>query len=127
MPDTTVKKIDSTHSPRGDMGHKYLASGKALSMRLWEKEPPADRKAPSRREYETVGFVIAGRAELHVEGQMVLLEPGDSWLVPEGAAHTYRILETFTAVEATSPPYQVHGREEKRVTAKKSAPAKRKR
>ncbi len=32
------------------------------------------------------------------------LEPGDSWLVPAGAEHTYRILETFTAVEATSPP-----------------------
>src|SRR5687768_16886378 len=116
--DTTVKKIDSTHSPRSEMGAKYLASGKSLAMRLWEKEPPADKKPASRREYETVGFVIAGRAELHVEGQMVLLEPGDSWLVPEGAQHTYRILETFTAVEATSPPYQVHGREEKSVPVK---------
>ena len=83
--DTTVKKIDSTHSPRSEAGAKYLASGKAVAMRLWEKEPPADKKAASRRDYETVGFVIAGRAELHVEGQMVLLEPGDSWLVPEGA------------------------------------------
>ena len=116
--DTTVKKIDSTHSPRSEMGAKYLASGKSLAMRLWEKEPPADRKPAARREYETVGFVIAGRAELHVEGQMVLLGPGDSWLVPEGASHTYRILETFTAVEATSPPYQVHGREEKTVPVK---------
>ena len=120
MPDTTVKKIDSTHSPRSEMGAKYLASGKSLAMRLWEKEPPADRKKESRREYETVGFVIAGRAELHVEGQMVLLEPGDSWLVPEGASHSYRILETFTAVEATSPPFQVHGREEKTIAAGKS-------
>ena len=111
--DTTVKKIDSTHSPRSEAGAKYLASGKALAMRLWEKEPPADRKPMSSREYETVGYVIAGRAELHVEGQMVLLEAGDSWLVPAGASHTYRILDTFTAVEATSPPYQVHGREEK--------------
>ena len=120
MPDTTVKKIDSTHSPRSEMGAKYLASGKSLAMRLWEKEPPANKKPESRREYETVGFVIAGRAELHVEGQMVLLEPGDSWLVPEGASHTYRILETFTAVEATSPPYQVHGREEKSAGTGKS-------
>lgn len=119
--DTTVKKIDSTHSPVSEAGAKYLASGKSLAMRLWEKEPPADRKSASRREYETVGYVIAGRAELHVEGQMVLLEPGDSWLVPEGASHTYKILETFTAIEATSPPYQVHGREEKGTSKKTKA------
>src|SRR5688572_1950782 len=112
MRDTTVKKIDSTHSPRSEMGAKYLASGKTVSMRLWAKEEPADKKPESKRDYETVGFVIAGRAELHVEGQTVLLEPGDSWLVPAGASQTYRILEPFTAGEATSPPYQVHGRED---------------
>ena len=38
------------------------------------------------------------------------LEPGDSWLVPAGAEHSYRILEVFSAVEATAPPAQVHGR-----------------
>ena len=116
--DTTVKKIDSTHSPVSEAGAKYLASGKSVAMRLWEKEPPADRKPASRRDYETVGYVIAGKAELHVEGQMVLLGPGDSWLVPEGASHTYKVLETFTAVEATSPPFQVHGREEKATSGK---------
>ncbi len=54
---------------------------------------------------------MSGRAELHIEGQMVLLEPGNSWVVPKGAKHSYTILETFTAVEATSPPFQVHGRD----------------
>ena len=112
MGETTVTKIDSRHSPRGEMGQKYLASGKRLSMRLWEDEPPGEGKEPSSRPYETVGYVVKGRAELHIEGQMVLLEPGDSWAVPQGARHTYKILETFTAVEATSPPAQVHGRDE---------------
>src|SRR5690349_13040655 len=110
--DTTVKKVDSSHSPRSEAGAKYLASGKAPAMRLWEKAPPGSKKPMRSGEYDTAGYVIAGRAELHVEGQMVLLEPGDSWLVPAGASHTYKILDTFTAVEATSPPYQVHGREE---------------
>ena len=71
-----------------------------------------ESKAPARRSYETVGFVVSGRAELVVEGQTLTLEPGDSWLVPEGAEHSYRILETFTAVEATAPPAQAHGRDE---------------
>jgi quercetin dioxygenase-like cupin family protein len=112
MIDTTVTKIDSAHSPKGAMGQRYLASGKLLAMRLWENEPPSDDKPMSQREYETVGYVISGRAELHLEGQMVLLEPGDSWVVPKGALHGYRVLEPFTAVEVTSPPAHVHGRDD---------------
>lgn len=82
-------------------------------MRLWEEEQPEEPKPQTSRDYETVGYVIQGRAELHLEGQMVLLEPGSSWVVSEGARHTYKILESFTAVEATCPPAEVHGRDEK--------------
>ncbi len=113
MSDTSVTKVDSTTSPTGQLGQKYLASGKSVSMRLWEdEEPTSDAKPPVAREYETVGYVIKGKAELHLEGQMILLEPGNSWVVPKGSSHTYKILESFTAVEATSPPAQVHGRDE---------------
>lgn len=109
MNDTTVKKVQSATSPLGDKGQAYLASGKTVSMRLWRNEAPTDSKTPHKNEYETVGYVISGRAQLHVEGQTVDLEPGDSWLVPADAEHHYTILETFTAVEATSPPAPVHG------------------
>lgn len=111
MTDTSVTKKDSHASPTGKMGQKYLASGIHLSMRLWENEQPGEAKPATERDYETVGYVIQGRAELHISGQMVLLEPGDSWVVPKGASHTYKILESFTAVEATSPPAEVHGRD----------------
>ena len=73
-----------------------------------------DAERTLARDYETVGYVLAGRAELHLEGQTLLLEAGDSWVVPAGAEHTYRVLEAFTAVEATSPPAQVHARDEGR-------------
>jgi quercetin dioxygenase-like cupin family protein len=111
VPDTTVKKVSAAHSPKGDMGQTYLVSGKRVSMRLWQSEPEGIEKRPSQRDYETVGYVIEGRAELHLEGQKVLLEPGDSWLVPPGAEHRYAILERFTAIEATAPPAQVHRRD----------------
>ena len=111
-PDTTVKKVSSEASPAGDMGQVYLVSGKRLSMRLWRSEEP-QQKSAVRRDYETVGYVISGSAQLTVEGQTLKLEPGDSWLVPAGAEHSYRILENFTAVEATAPPAQVHGRDQK--------------
>ena len=112
MNDTTVTKVDSDNSPSGEMGQKYLASGKSLAMRLWENEQPNDDKEMHTRDYETVGYVISGKAELHLEGQMVLLNKGDSYVVPKGASHTYKILESFTAIEATHPPAHVHGRDE---------------
>ncbi len=112
MADTSVKKVDSAYSPTGQLGQKYLASGKSVSMRLWENEQPGEAKEPTARDYETVGYVIKGTAELHLESQVVKLEPGNSWVVPKGASHTYKILESFTAVEATSPPAQIHGRDE---------------
>jgi len=111
MTDTSVKKVSAPHSPVGEGGQKYLVSGKRVSMRLWESEQPVEEKAFTRRDYETVGYVLSGRAELHLEGQLIHLTPGDSWLVPAGAEHFYRIIEPFTAVEATAPPAQVHGRD----------------
>jgi quercetin dioxygenase-like cupin family protein len=112
MTDTSVKKVSAAHSPKGEMGQRYLVSGKSVSMRLWQDEPPGDGKPGTRRAYETVGYVVAGRAELEIEGQTLQLEPGDCWLVPKDALHRYRIKEPFTAVEATAPPAQVHGRDE---------------
>jgi quercetin dioxygenase-like cupin family protein len=112
MGDTSIHKVSAASSPRGEMGQKYLASGVSVGMRMWEKEAATDAKPETARDYETVGYVVSGRAELHLEGQMVLLEPGDSWTVPKGASHTYRILEPFTAVEATHPPAHAHGRDQ---------------
>lgn len=113
MNDTSVKKVMAETSPTGEMGQKYLASGKNVAMRLWENEKPNENAKEKRsRDYETVGYVLEGKAELHLEGQMVILEKGDSYVVPKGAEHTYKIIETFSAVEATSPPAQAHGRDE---------------
>ena len=110
MTDTTIQKVEAKHSPKGEMGQKYLASGKTVALRLWESEPPGEMKAATRRDYETVGYVIAGSAELHLEGQLVKLGPGDSWLVPKGSEHRYKILEPFTAIEATAPPAHARDR-----------------
>jgi len=111
MADTTVKKVSGSTAPKGAMGQTYLVSGKRVAMRLWRDEPP-HHKDSARRDYETVGYVISGRAELLLEGQVIKLGPGDSWLVPAQAEHRYNIIEPFTAVEAIAPPAQVHGRDE---------------
>ena len=112
MPDSTIKKVETASSPRGEMGQKYLVAGKRVSMRLWVLEPGSKVEAATSREYETVGYVISGRAKLDLEGQTLNLKAGDSWLVPAGATHEYTIIEPFTAVEATAPPAEVHGPDE---------------
>jgi quercetin dioxygenase-like cupin family protein len=110
-PDSTIKKVESQSSPRGEMGQKYLVAGNRVSMRLWLQEPGGKVKSPTTREYETVGYVISGSASLELAGQTLHLKAGDSWLVPAGAAHHYTIVEPFTAIEATAPPAEVHGRD----------------
>jgi len=112
MSDTTVMKVDSAYSPTGKLGQKYLATGKSIAMRLWDETGKEHKEQDVARDYETVGYVIEGSAELEVEGQKLLLKAGDSWVVPKGAKHTYRIQEHFKAVEATHPPAHVHGRDE---------------
>jgi len=108
--DSSIIKVDSRFSPHSNSGQVYLASGTSLSMRL-SKEEPGPHAAETARDYETVGYVIEGRAELESEGQRISLGPGDSWVVPRGALHRYRIIEKFVGIEATSPPAQVHGRD----------------
>jgi mannose-6-phosphate isomerase-like protein (cupin superfamily) len=98
---TTVSAKQAVTGPHGEI---TLAAGERVAMRMWRNEEPNADKPSTRSEHETVGYVVSGRAELVVAGETVTLSPGDSYLVPAGAEHTYRILETFTAVEATSPP-----------------------
>jgi quercetin dioxygenase-like cupin family protein len=111
LADTTIKKVEARSSPRGEMGQKYLVAGKHVSMRLWIDEPGGKLKAPTTRAYETVGYAISGSGKPDLEGQTLNLKAGDSWLVPAGASHHYTIIEPFTAIEATAPPAEVHGRD----------------
>ncbi len=92
------------------MGQKYLASGKSMSMRLWDEAPGEARPAVAR-DYETVGYVMEGRATLHLGDQQITLEMGNSWVVPKGAAHRYEVIEHFRAVEATHPPAEFRDRD----------------
>ena len=101
----TLVIVSSHDTGAGTDGEVQLAAGAAMSMRLWRNEEPHD-KAPHKSPYETLGYVISGRAELTIEGQTAELGPGVCYLVPANAEHTYRIIETFTAVECTSPAQQ---------------------
>lgn len=104
-------KVQAKEAPQGEMGQKYLAAGDKVGLRMWVNEPPNEEKQLSVRDYETVGYVLAGRALLHLEDRQVPLNPGDSWVVPQATLHRYEILEPLTAIEATSPPARNEGRD----------------
>ncbi len=99
----TLMIVRSDENASRKDGEVTLAAGASMSMRLWRNEEPHDKQS-HRSPYETLGFVVSGRAELTLEGQTGTLKAGDSWLVPANAEHTYRVLEAFTAVECTAPP-----------------------
>jgi hypothetical protein len=104
-------------SPRPPVGETVFLAGAPAHAPLlpfperWADEPGGKLKAPTTRDYETVGYVISGSARLDLEGQTLNLRAADSWLVPARAMHHYTIIQPFTALEATAPPAEVHGRD----------------
>lgn len=102
MPTYKVSQNESQHGPDGQ---HHLIRGESSAMRLWHNEQPSDTadKTPHANDYETLGYVISGRVELMVDGETVSLQAGDSYCVPRGAPHTYRVTETLTAIETITP------------------------
>ena len=101
---STPDAVNKDEAAAGPMGQRFLAGTDTLAMRLWDRQQPGEAETPVARDYETVGYVVSGRVELTVGTTVLNLGPGDSWSVPRGAEHSYRVLEELTAVEATSPP-----------------------
>jgi quercetin dioxygenase-like cupin family protein len=54
--------------------------------------------------HEQAGYCIEGRFELTIDSVPTLIEPGDSYVIPGGASHSYHIREKALAVEVFSPP-----------------------
>ena len=100
----TAEEIAEAKLPEVDEAKEIMASGEDVGLRVWRNEEPGAKKDTHSSPYETVGYVLKGKAELHLEDQIVELTKGNSYLVPKDAEHTYKIIETFSAVEATSPP-----------------------
>ncbi len=57
-----------------------------------------------RHPHEQAGYCIWGRFDLTIDGESTLIERDDSYVIPGGASHSYRVLEDALAVEVFSPP-----------------------
>jgi len=54
--------------------------------------------------HEQAGYCVQGRFELTIDGVPTVIEPDDSYVIPGGISHSYRVLEDALAVEMFSPP-----------------------
>ena len=102
----------SSSGGSGMPGSRALAHGETLCMRLWEGDPGSaiDDSAVERSyqpRHESVCYVLEGECELTCEGSVLRLRAGDSFLVPRGAAHTYKILSHLKVLEALDTPEKV--------------------
>lgn len=53
---------------------------------------------------DQVGYVIYGKVELTVGGQAHICQPGDSYAIPGGVAHSARALVDSLVIDVFSPP-----------------------
>ncbi len=89
----------------GELACDELARTPRLALRSWTLGAGAKSTDSAHvASHESVGYVVSGRAELVMEGQTLQLRPGDSFVVPRGALHSYKCLgseeEPFRCVEA---------------------------
>jgi quercetin dioxygenase-like cupin family protein len=54
--------------------------------------------------HEQAGYCVQGHFELTMGGVSTVIEAGDSYVIPGGTPHSYRVLEDALAVEVFSPP-----------------------
>ena len=52
---------------------------------------------------EQTGYLVSGRLEFDIGGELVVAEPGDSWSLPGDQVHGAKALEDCLVIEVFSP------------------------
>jgi len=53
--------------------------------------------------YEQTGYLVSGKLKFRIDEDHYLVEPGDSWCVPENIEHEVEVLEDSLAIEVFIP------------------------
>ncbi len=53
---------------------------------------------------DQVGYVVYGRMELVIGGEVFVCQPGDSYAIPGGVVHSARAIVDSLVIDAFSPP-----------------------
>ena len=52
---------------------------------------------------EEIGYLMEGKIEYTIDGETFILNPGDSWCIPENCRHSALALEDSRAIKVFSP------------------------
>ena len=112
MSDTSITKVSSEFSPTGELGQKYLASGKSA------RDASVGKRTARRTVARSRARVRDGRIRDQRKGGVAHRRPDAACSIaairgrcPKGPSTRTRFWRRLTAVEATSPPAQVHDRD----------------
>lgn len=74
-------------------------------MMICEFTLEAGSEIPSHSHiHEQVGYILAGRLRLTIDGESRLLEPGDSYAVLPNVKHQAQVLERAIVIDTFCPP-----------------------
>lgn len=59
---------------------------------------------PHSHKNDQVGYVVSGRVEMTIGGEVRIIQPGDSYAIPGGIIHSARALVDSLVIDAFSPP-----------------------
>jgi quercetin dioxygenase-like cupin family protein len=58
---------------------------------------------PHAHPHEQTGVMISGRLRFNIDGDIIEVEPGDSWCIPGNVEHSVKSLEDSVVIEVFSP------------------------
>jgi len=87
----------------GNVTMKVMMAGENMNM-LEISYPAGSSSPPHAHEHESVAYVISGRIKGTIEGESVILGPGDACRHPEGVEHSVEAIEDAVILEIKSPP-----------------------
>jgi quercetin dioxygenase-like cupin family protein len=85
----------------GNVTMKVMMAGE--NMNMLEISYPAGSSSPPH-EHESVAYVISGKIKGTIEGDSVILGPGDACRHPEGVEHSVAAIKDAVSLEIKSPP-----------------------
>ena len=86
----------------GNVTMKVMMAGENMNM-LEIRYPAGSSSPPHAHQHESVCYVISGKIKGTIEGESVVLGPGDACRHPEGVEHSVEAIEDSVILEIKSP------------------------
>jgi quercetin dioxygenase-like cupin family protein len=98
-----VKKVDAKPHQFKGISFDVLAVGEK-SMVTKMKYKVGDKVPPHAHPNEQSGYVISGQYRIKYPYRNEILNPGDSYSIPENIVHSWEVIEGGEVIDVFTPP-----------------------